>query len=101
MHVAALVFGDGEKGFAVTFKAVAYSLSGSLLNIVPFCGGMIAGVVNLVFLIIGMKQGHGTEWWKAALSVLVWVVLFFICCGIAALMGGLAVANFLHSTSVS
>jgi len=101
VHVAALVFGDGEKGFEVTFKAVAYSMSGNLLNVIPFCGGMIAGVVNLVFLIIGMKQGHRTEWWKAVLSVLIWVVLLFICCGIVALVGGLAMANFLHSTSAS
>ena len=101
VHVAALVFGDGEKGFEVTFKAVAYSLTGSLLNIIPFCGGMLSGIVNLVFLIIGMKQGHRTEWWKAAMSVLIWVVLFFICCGIAALVGGLAMANFLHSANAS
>ena len=80
VHLAAMIFGDGENGFEVTFKACAYSMTANLLNVVPFCGGAIGGIVGMVFLILGMKEGHKTETWKAVMSVLVWVILVVVCC---------------------
>jgi len=85
----------------VTFKAAAYSYTASLLGIIPICGGAIGGILGVVFLILGMKQGHKTETWKAVMSVLIWVILLFICCGLIALLGGLAAASLFHSANAS
>jgi hypothetical protein len=101
VHLAAMVFGDGEEGYEVTFKVAAYSMTANLLGIIPICGSVIGGILGLFFLILGMKQGHRTETWKAVMSVLVWVILLFICCGLIALLGGLAAASLFHSASAS
>jgi hypothetical protein len=86
VHLAAMVFGDGEAGFEVTFKAAAYAITANLLNIIPFCGGLIGGIWGLVLLIIGLKQGHKCETWKAVMAPLVWVILIGICCVAAGAM---------------
>ena len=86
VHLAAMVFGDGEGGFEVTFKAAAYAITTNLLGIIPFCGGVIGGIWGLVLLIIGLKQGHKCETWKAVMAPLVWVILIGICCVAAGAM---------------
>jgi hypothetical protein len=95
VHLAAMVFGDGEQGFEVTFKAAAYSVTANLLSVVPFCGGMIGGVWGLVLLIIGLKQGHKCETWKAVMAPLVWVILLTFCCVLGGILLGGAIAGAL------
>ena len=75
-----MVSGDGEARLEVTFKAAAYAITANLLNVIPFCGGVIGGIWGLVLLIIGLKQGHKTETWKAVMAPLIWVILIGICC---------------------
>jgi hypothetical protein len=76
-HVALMILGDAERGFLVTFRAVAYGNTPNLLCIVPFCGGLIGGLWALVLMIIGGKLGHGTEWWKA---ILAYFLPLIVCC---------------------
>jgi len=76
-HVALLVLGDAERGFAVTFRAVAYGYTPNLLGIVPICGGLVGGLWSLVLIIMAGKLGHGTEWWKA---ILAYFLPLIICC---------------------
>ena len=101
VHLAAMVFGDGEKGFNVTFQTAAYSGTPLLLAIVPVCGGFIGGICSLILFIIGMKTAHATETWKAVMSVLIWIIIFITCCGIIVFLGGLAAASLFHSASAS
>lgn len=79
-HVALMIFGDGQRGFAVTFRALAYGNSPNLLAVVPFCGGFIGGIWALVLVIIGGKHGHGTDWWRAILAYFLPAIL---CCCLA------------------
>lgn len=76
-HVALLVLGDGERGFSVTFRAVAYGNTPSLLGVVPFCGGIVGALWALVLVILGGKLGHGTDWWRAILAYFLPIIL---CC---------------------
>jgi hypothetical protein len=76
-HVALLILGDGERGFAVTFRAVAYGDTATLLCVLPLCGGLIGGIWALVLAIIAAKLGHGTDWWKAILAYFLPMIL---CC---------------------
>jgi hypothetical protein len=76
-HVALMILGSADRGFAVTFRAVAYGNTPNLLAIVPFCGGLIGGIWAIVLIIIAGKQGHETEWWKA---ILAYFLPTIVCC---------------------
>jgi hypothetical protein len=76
-HLALLVLGDGQRGFAITFRAVAYGQTPNILALVPFCGGMVGGIWSLILVIIGGRQGHATDWWRAILAYFLPVI---ICC---------------------
>ena len=76
-HVVLLILGGGRRGFAVTFRAVAYGNTPQLLGVVPFCGGIVAGVWCIVLYVIGASKGHGTEWWRALLAYFLPAIL---CC---------------------
>ena len=76
-HVALLVLGDGQRGFSTTFRAIAYGYTPNLFAVVPICGGLIGGIWGVVLVIIGGKQGHDTDWWKAILG---YFLPTLICC---------------------
>jgi hypothetical protein len=75
-HLCLMILGDGKRGFAVTFRAVAYGNTPALLCILPFCGGFIGGIWAMIVQIIGFKAGHKSEWWQAILAYF----LPTICC---------------------
>lgn len=83
IHIAALIFGDGEKGFEMTANACCYAYTPYLLGIIPYCGSIIGGIWSFVLLVIGLKYGHKTETWKAIMAPLIWVILFTLCFAIA------------------
>ena len=76
-HVALMILGDGQRGFSTTFRAVAYGQTPNLLAVVPICGGLVGGLWAIVLQIIGGKQGHDTEWWKAILG---YFLPTLVCC---------------------
>jgi hypothetical protein len=85
LHLCLMIVGGAKKSFETTFRVVCFS-SGStyLLSMVPFCGGMIAGVWNIVVEIIGLACAHETDTGKAALAVLLPII---VCCGGLILLG--------------
>jgi hypothetical protein len=90
LHLCLMIVGGAKKPFETTFRVVCFS-SGStyLLSMIPFCGGMIAGVWNIVLECIGLARAHEIDTGKAVLAVLLPLV---VCCGGALLclilMGG-------------
>lgn len=85
LHLCLMIVGGAKKSFETTFRVVCFS-SGStyLLSMIPFCGGMIAGVWNIVLEIIGLARAHEIDTGKAVLAVLLPI---FVCCGGAILLG--------------
>lgn len=83
-HVCLLLLGDGERGFAMTFRAVCYGGTPQLLGVVPICGGFVGGIWALVLVIMAGKLGHGTDTWKAILGYFLPILL---CCCLAAGLG--------------
>lgn len=79
LHLAGMILGDGEKGFEVTFKVVAYTATTNIANIVPFCGGLIQMIWALVLYMVGMTHAHKTEPWKGILAPILVMVLCCIC----------------------
>lgn len=85
LHLCLMILGGAKKSFETTFRVVCFSSgSTSPLSMIPFCGGMIAAVWNLVVEIIGLARAHEIATGKAALAVLLPVV---VCCGGVILIG--------------
>ena len=83
-HVCLLIVGDGQRGFGVSFRAVAYGNTPALLGIVPLCGGLVGGLWAMVLVIMAFKLGHGTDWWRAILAYFLPTIL--CCCLVGWLM---------------
>lgn len=76
-HVILMVFGGANRPFETTARVVAYASSSAVIGLIPFCGGSIQGIVNLVFIGIGLCYAHNTDGWRATLTVLAPVVCCF------------------------
>ncbi len=100
LHVLLLLVQGAKNGFEATFRAVAYSYGSNIFLLVPFCGGIIAGVWNIVIVIIGLKEAHGTTGGRAAFAVLFPVIF---CCAAALVLVlvifGAVAASFGHLSS--
>jgi hypothetical protein len=84
VHLCLMIVGGANKSFETTFRVLAFSHgSTGPLQIIPVCGGLIAGVWALVVNCIGLARAHETTTGRATLAVLLPVI---VCCG-----GGLLV----------
>ncbi len=55
LHLCLMILGGAKKSFETTFRGVFFSTGSTyVLFMIPFCGGMIAGVWNIVLEIIGL-----------------------------------------------
>lgn len=77
-HLMLLLVGDGERGFSITLRSVAYGLTPGLLGIIPFCGSIVGGIWSMVLTILGVMYGHLTDGWRAVLAYFLPMIL---CCG--------------------
>jgi hypothetical protein len=98
VHLCLMIVGGAYKSFETTFRVVAFSQgSTGPLQIIPVCGGLIAGVWALVVNCIGLARAHETSTGRAVLAVLLPLV---VCCGAAILLlimfGGIAALSQQH-----
>jgi hypothetical protein len=85
LHLCLMIVGGAKKSFETTLRVVCFSTGSTyLLSMIPFCGGMVAGVWNIVLEIIGLARAHETDTGKAVLAVLLPIIA---CCGGAILLG--------------
>jgi hypothetical protein len=85
VHLCLMIVGGANKSFEVTFRVIAFSQgSTGPLQMIPVCGGLIAGVWALVVNCIGLARAHETSTGRAVLAVLLPLV---VCCG-----GGILIA---------
>jgi hypothetical protein len=91
IHLSLMIVGGARKPFETTFRVIAFSHgSTSPLQLVPFCGSVIAAVWGLILNCIGLARAHEIETGRAVLAVFLPVI---VCCGgvifLAGLVGGL------------
>ncbi len=80
-HVCLMLIGVAPKSFEVTFRVVCYANGAtSVMLLIPFCGGLVQSVWNLYAIIIGLREVHGITTGKAAVAVL---LPLMVCCGLA------------------
>ena len=98
VHVCLMIVGGANKTFETTFRVLAFT-NGSTgpLQMIPFCGGLIAGIWGLVVNCIGLARAHETTTSRAVLAILLPLV---VCCGgcilIALMFGALGAWSSQH-----
>ncbi len=89
-HVMLMMLDGAKKPYETTARVYAYAVgSTSLFLVIPCLGPLIAGIANMVYIIIGLSKAHGISGGKAAAAVLLPIV---ICCGCA--IAGFALIGF-------
>lgn len=83
-HLMLLLLGGARRDFETSFAVVGYAQAPAILMLVPFCGSLVAWVWSLVLYIIGLAEAHGISRGKAAVAVLLPLVLACCCCGLLA-----------------
>jgi hypothetical protein len=84
VHLCLMIVGGANKTFEATFRVLAFSQgSTGPLQMIPVCGGLIAGVWGLVVTCIGLARAHETGTERAVFAVLLPLV---VCCGGAILI---------------
>jgi len=66
LHLCLLIVGGARQSFETTFRVVCFATSAQLWSLVPFCGGFVAGIWNLVLQIIGLRESHDISTGRAA-----------------------------------
>lgn len=69
-HMLLSLFDGGRHGFGTTIRVFAFAYSPALFGVIPWIGGLIGSLWMLVLLIIGLREAHEVDGWKAAVAVL-------------------------------
>jgi transcription elongation factor Elf1 len=95
LHFLLIIVRGANNGFEATFRVVSYSQAVQIFGIIPFVGGWIAWVWQLVVQIIGLKEMHETSYLRVILAfvlpLIVGILLFLL------VLIPLAVSVFRHS----
>ena len=96
VHLVLTVLGGANGGFATTLRVMCYAQTTQLAVVVPGLGGLIAVVWRLILEIVGLATAHKTEGWKAAVAVLLPLLLCCACLVAGAVAFGAAVGQALQ-----
>ncbi len=69
-HVLLMLFGGSKRGYERTVQVFCYAYSPQAFAVVPYIGAFVGFVWMVVIAIIGLRDGHQTDGWRAALAVL-------------------------------
>lgn len=78
-HLFLLLYGGAASGFGATVRVLCYASTVQVLQVLPFCGGLIGAVWGLVLQVIGLAVVHRTTRGKAAAAVLTPLLLCCLC----------------------
>ncbi len=80
LHLCLMLVGGANRSFETTFRVVSYTVgSTNPIAIIPFCGGVVAAIWNIVLECIGLAKAHEITTGKAVIAVLLPVI---VCCGL-------------------
>jgi hypothetical protein len=81
-HICLLIVGAGKRGFEATFRVLSYASSSQAFALVPFVGGFIIVIYNLVLWTIGFRESHQTTTGRAFIAVLLPVIIISFLIGL-------------------
>lgn len=70
VHATLWLAGGARGGAATTLRVLCYAYGARGFALVPFIGGLVGSVWMVVVAIIGLREAHRTDGWRAALAVL-------------------------------
>ena len=97
-HLFLMIVGGNKKGFEATFRSLTYAYSPNVFSFIPFCGGYIALVWQIVIIIIGFKETHQIPTWKAIVACLLPLILCCVCGLVLVIIAGAAIFSAIQST---
>ncbi len=77
-HLCLMIVRGNRKGFEATFRAISYAYSAELFYIVPFIGTFVGTIYVMILAILGAREMHGISTGRAALAVLLPVIVAFV-----------------------
>lgn len=97
VHLALVLVGGANKGFTATLRVICYAQTTQLAVLIPFLGGIVGFFWRLVLEMIGLSEAHKTDVWKAAVAVLLPLVVCCLCIVAGAVAFGAAVVQALQN----
>ena len=96
VHLLLLLLGGASAGFLATVRVLCYAGTTQLLGFVPVCGGIVGAIWGIVLDIIGLSEAHKTTTGKAALAVLLPLLLCCVCAVIGIVFMGAGIASLVQ-----
>jgi len=90
------LLGGANRGFTATLRVMCYAQTTQLAVVLPGVGGLIGFVWRLILEIVALAEVHKTDGWKAALAVLLPLVLCCVCIAVGAVAFGAALAQVIQ-----
>ena len=85
-HLLLLIVRGGENGYEATLRVVSYSQATQVWSLIPFVGGTIGWIWQLVVQIIGLRHIHRTSYLRIIVAFLIPVAIIFLL-GIVVVIG--------------
>lgn len=86
MHLLLLMVRGGKNGYEATLRVISYSQAAQVWSLIPFVGGTIGWIWQLVVQIIGFRHIHQTSYLRVIIAFLIPVAIIFVV-GIFAVIG--------------
>jgi hypothetical protein len=81
VHLLLMLTGGANKPFHVTLRVFCFSYgSAQLLQLLPFCGNLLAPVWMLVCCVAGLAVAHRTSTGRSVTAMVLFVGACFVCC---------------------
>ena len=71
LHLFLLLLRGADNGFEATFRVISYSQAAQLWGLIPFVGGWISFIWQLIVQIVGLREIHETSYLKVILAFLI------------------------------
>jgi hypothetical protein len=81
VHLCLMLVDGNRAGFEATFRVAAYTEAVWIISIFPLCGNLLALFWGTALAVIGLQRAHQTETWRAALAVLLPLLVCLASCG--------------------
>lgn len=78
LHLLLIMVRGGKNRYEATFRVISYSQAAQAWGLIPFIGGWIGGIWQLVVQVIGLRVIHETSYLRVVIAFLIPVVLIFL-----------------------
>lgn len=80
-HLYLMIAGGANRDFWVTLRVFCFSYgSAQLLQIIPFCGNLLAPMWMMVCCVIGLSMAHNTSTSRSVTAMALFLFTCFLCC---------------------